>query len=392
MSFKFRFFFLPFLIIFLPLSADSRKTNKEIVNILKKSTVNVQIRNDDDELIGTGSGVIIKYENNIIYVLTNAHVVEDHDADGNPIDFPEQYAIYVVPEYSRWSQAEDAVQDLLVTDYLVWSGLDIAVLKVDLNELVTSEGKSVIGNSTLPDISPIKLGSTLNLSELDQVYAAGYPYVIGNQKEYLDIFITQSEINSFILEDGWDQTEGYSIVYRLGVQGGMSGGPVVNANGELIAINGISESSYSTSQGQGGSKKSWGLVFAAGYKFLDLLLGYTFDSAIDTVKDEVLVPERATYDYGIDIADFIILALIDEEDNLNPKSIFYSYLPKINKRLEDDLLSSWNQNEWIIPGYGNKEEYDKNQKELAIKLKEKGKSLDELSEVERRSILSPSLE
>ena len=53
------------------------------------------------------------------------------------------------------------------------------------------------------------------MKELDTIYSAGYPLIVGNDVEhYKDIFITKGEINAFITSDEGIETLGnYSIVY-----------------------------------------------------------------------------------------------------------------------------------------------------------------------------------
>ena len=210
---------------------------------------------------------------------------------------------------------------------MVWSSLDLAILILDYNN--PDGGIFNIDNpkeEDYVDFVPIKLSNSFDLTELDTIYTAGYPHVLGSGFSDIntpDIFITKAEINSFVTtEEGWRETDYYSIVFRGGVKSGASGGPLVNSRAELVGVNGLGESHYSVQE------KSFG--------------------------SEEIIPEHAVYDFALDINDFILLALLDDKYNNNPESIFFGYLPKIKKGHQNQLINSWNEGSWFLPGLGYK--------------------------------------
>jgi S1-C subfamily serine protease len=307
------------------------KSTKQIGDILKAATVYIEIRDgDDEELMWTGTGTVINKKGDKYYILTNGHVVnKEWNFIDEPVPFEEgEVYIIVFPHKSLISDSADVHPGYLISNYFYWIEMDLALLVVDY------DADSNIFNIDDPkkedyvEFIPLKIGSSLDMIELDSVYAAGYPIVLGNEKETYtpSIFITKGEINSFIDdEEGWESAVNYSIVFRAGLQGGMSGGPLVNSKGELIGINGLTEGAY----------------------------------AIESnIISEKIIPQKSIYDYAIMIEDFILTALLDDEFNNNPESIFYGYMPKIRNSQKKELLEDWDNNQYFLPGKGYKSDFE----------------------------------
>ena len=74
-----------------------------------------------------------------------------------------------------------------------------------------------------------------NLETGEPVYAAGFPYDIntGNSNQF------RFSAGKFSLRAPQRLREGYQFGYTSRVRKGMSGGPVFNSNGQVIAINGV---------------------------------------------------------------------------------------------------------------------------------------------------------
>ena len=107
----------------------------------------------------------------------------------------------------------------------------------------------------------------------------------------------------------------------------MSGGPVVNSSGELIAINGLTETAYTLKEAAfKKTQKTSTFVPRVFSFFIGLLIDDSIDHARDSNK-QIYIPEKSVYDYGIMIEDIIAEALLDNEYNNNPNSTFYNYLP-----------------------------------------------------------------
>ena len=142
----------------------------------------------------TGSGILYQRQGNAYFVLTNYHVVED----------PGSYEIQIGNNRYGVEFAERAM------------GLDLARLRFTSNQ---HYGVARLNNS------PLTVG--------DEVYAAGYP---GNQPvlETYNYRCVPGQINS-LLDRGSD---GYTMEYSNQAVRGMSGGPVLDAEGRVVGVNG----------------------------------------------------------------------------------------------------------------------------------------------------------
>lgn len=166
----------------------------EVNNIAKQITVLIQSKKPR-----YGSGVIIKKDGNTYTVLTAAHVVEVKD----------NYEI-IAPNGRRYSINYSSVKQL--------PGVDLAVVEFSSNQ----------------NYNIAKIGNSDSSSEGTTAYVAGFPaptFAI-NQSIYTfsDGRITANA--SKPLRDG------YALVYSNNTSEGMSGGAVLNENGELIGVHG----------------------------------------------------------------------------------------------------------------------------------------------------------
>jgi serine protease Do len=165
---------------------------------------------------GSGSGVIIKHEGENYIVLTNHHVVTDSPEDGFEI-LTSDGRIYPAQQLS---QIDDKT-------------LDLALVK-----FTSPQHYQVVD---FPESTVISDGET--------VYVSGFPawnFIIDGSK------ITKLEetrnwgVGAFQLKTGTIKMQltktlpgGYQLGYTNDVFQGMSGGPVLNQQGELIGINGL---------------------------------------------------------------------------------------------------------------------------------------------------------
>lgn len=145
-----------------------------------------------------GSGVIVKREGNDYTVLTNWHVVDD---SGN----------YVIKTADGKRHRVNSRRKL--------PGLDLAVLDF----------------SSRRRYRVAELGNSENVSRNQSVYVSGWlnPIPGINQRSYQFI---EGKITSLLQqpEDG-----GYALVYsNIGTYRGMSGGPLLNEQGQVVGING----------------------------------------------------------------------------------------------------------------------------------------------------------
>jgi tetratricopeptide (TPR) repeat protein len=176
------------------------KNNQQIDKIAEKITVLI----DSPE---PGSGVIIKKEGNTYTVLTAFHVVKNRNF---------QYAI-VTLDGQRYSLNYQTVKQLS-------NKIDLAVLQFT--------------SSKIYEVA--KLGNSDILERRTNVYVAGFPKATANVKlSFYDCRDGQVIANaSQVTVDN-----GYNLIYDNPTLSGMSGGAVLNDQGEVIAIHGQGEGS-----------------------------------------------------------------------------------------------------------------------------------------------------
>ncbi len=146
-----------------------------------------------------GSGVLIKKKGNIYTVLTNHHIVQD-----NAIS-------QVVTPDGKSHEAK-----LLSIDF---QDKDLALL-----EFQSTENYQI---ASLSNLANTNIGN--------QVFSAGFPF--GDNGTYNRDFAFKLGRISLVLPQPF--RGGYRVGYINDVEKGMSGGPVLNSQGKVIAINGI---------------------------------------------------------------------------------------------------------------------------------------------------------
>lgn len=153
---------------------------------------------------GVGSGVIVSEDG---YILTNSHVVSDGQAENINVVFPNKETV----------EAK-----------LLWNdpSLDLAVLKVDKKGL-----------------KPIEIGDSDSIKVGDKAIAIGNPLGLDLQSTLTSGYISGLDrsitLKSGVTMDGIIQTD-------AAINGGNSGGALLNAKGQLIGIN-----TAKTSTGEG---------------------------------------------------------------------------------------------------------------------------------------------
>jgi len=361
MSYLNNFAIILMFFIALPLSSISSIPNSKIIQILMKSTVSILIedkRQDSTKPNDTqvksvkkwGSGVVIKkIDENLYYVLTTSHLLQETSLITFTSSFPflifnettsikGKYDVYVggAPELKN-----SANYRFRVTAWIDMPFLDLSVLKLDMRDIVNQK-KEKIDSNKLPKFQPIKFEDQRFLKKLDKIYGAGYPVMPGNRGLIRDLFITSSEINSSLRNSNSTKDLGsYTMVYRLGVKGGMSGGPVINEDGRLVGINGLTEKGIHTQQA---SSLGWMGAWVASF-FLEEQIEKTLESEQNY--------QEGKYDYGVNIHDFVLLALYDSTHNLNKKSKFSNYLPNIDSSFKSSIKKRWSDGTWFFPHLGN---------------------------------------
>jgi hypothetical protein len=190
---KFRSCWLIFTLIGLSLtSCSQQKSSQEIAETVKNSIVLISYQNES----GHGTGFIVPGPAGVCTVLTARHVVE-----GRSLNL----------------QTND--QKLHKTKSIQASpNLDLAVVTF------LSAGEKCPYPS-------LNLGDSDRVKETDQIYISGFPDRVGGGKL----------VRQFVrgLVSGLDVLEqGYGISYDASTFGGMSGGPVLDTSGKVVAVHG----------------------------------------------------------------------------------------------------------------------------------------------------------
>lgn len=157
-----------------------------------------------------GSGILIKNQGQVYTVVTNAHVLRA----GKPP--------YQIQTNNGRLYSATPVKKLNVV-----SPHSTSLQKADL---------ALLQFQSVDQSYPLAaLGSTSKLKKGNEVYAAGFP---GDTQANTDKgFVIKSGRVSLVLNKALEG--GYQIAYTNDIQKGMSGGPVLNHAGEVIAINGM---------------------------------------------------------------------------------------------------------------------------------------------------------
>ncbi len=149
-----------------------------------------------------GSGILIQKQGQLYTVLTNAHVLRL--GDSYRIETPEGEIYSGTPVFSKGNT--------------LFNGNDLALLQF----------------RSANNYNIATLGNSANLTLGAETFAAGFP-ADGNQSQDKGFVFTTGKV-SFLLPQPF--LDGYQVGYTNDIFKGMSGGPVLNYYGEVIAING----------------------------------------------------------------------------------------------------------------------------------------------------------
>ncbi|MGH1397549.1 MAG: tetratricopeptide repeat-containing S1 family peptidase, partial [Trichormus sp.] len=148
----------------------------------------------------TGSGIILKKNNQVYTVITNRHVLEAS----------------IPPKI----QTEDGkIYPANVVKGVNFQGKDLALLQFRTNANYR--------------VAP--LGNLATVTVNEPIYAAGFPSE--NQGSKSQGFVFKAGQVLLVQERAFK--EGYQIGYNNEIEKGMSGGPILNRRGQVIGINGI---------------------------------------------------------------------------------------------------------------------------------------------------------
>jgi len=171
----------------------------DMVKQVNDSVVGIAVYGQN-QMSGSGSGVVYKVEGNTVYVITNHHVISDASS------------IAIVFENEESVEAE-----LLGSDQFN----DIAVLKATVDF----------------DVSPIKIGDSDLLEKGETVLAIGSPLGIQNAGTVTQGIVSAVDRTvSVNLSDSGQEWDMSVIQTDAAINPGNSGGAFVNAVGELVGI------------------------------------------------------------------------------------------------------------------------------------------------------------
>jgi S1-C subfamily serine protease len=183
----------------LPSGLQLKPALAQDVNRIRQSatdtTVFVQSKNRPDVF---GSGVVVSQIGRTVTILTAKHVVALND----------DYTVTVAGQ--KYSILNQRVQPL--------ARVDLAVLQLETDQTIPVANV----NTTIP-------------KELDRIFVAGFPKPTASVPT-IEFTISPGDVSTLI--DPNQAREGYFLRYTARTRLGMSGGPVLNDRGQLIAIHG----------------------------------------------------------------------------------------------------------------------------------------------------------
>jgi S1-C subfamily serine protease len=198
-------------------------TNNELQEIAKNITVKFRwseaLTATDNAIFGGGSGVIIKMitqaNQNVYYVITNHHVVQDDTyvywilPDGDRIDQPDRYSADIIDSKSRPD--------------------DVALVSFQLESIQD------------PDYQTAVLGYSENLPNSTCAYVAGFPAAPNSAEEWkvVAVQIIAENLQNLTNDPGpfsYSPLSYAPINPERNAEKGMSGGSILNSFGQLIGI------------------------------------------------------------------------------------------------------------------------------------------------------------
>lgn len=198
-------------------SKEVTVTDKGIADAVEKlydATVIVKVGQNKEQLSGWGSGFVYKTDSKYGYILTNHHVIEDIN--------------YVKIVYTDESSVEGTI---VGSDKYV----DVAVIKVPVDSVkeVAEIGKS----------EDLRLGDT--------VFTVGTPVSMNYSFTVTrGILSGKNRLCEMTSENGQYSNDSWYInllQMDATINGGNSGGPLANSNGEVVGINNSKLTSYYSS-------------------------------------------------------------------------------------------------------------------------------------------------
>jgi tetratricopeptide (TPR) repeat protein len=255
------------------------KSAVEVGRIAKAITVEIKAIGSTD----IGSGILLQRQGDVYTVLTSGHVANKSAA------------------FTLKTADGQVHQAIAGSIRLAGNNIDLGVMKFRSNN-----------NYTLA-----KIGTSNPLEELSSIYVAGFPertYAVDSGT----INITKGEV---IGKANQGDSLGYSLIYSNTTFRGMSGGPVLNEAGELVAIHGKGDRDGKKGEGEK-LGRNLGIVIER-FGNVAIAMGIQLDQQISNLPQNQSLNASDYYlrgeskyenqDYGGALADY------DQAIILNPK-------------------------------------------------------------------------
>ena len=208
---------------------------------------------------GAGSGIIISKSDDELMILTNNHVVEDANELSVQFINEKSYDAKVVGTSER---------------------KDIAVISVSLND-IDSETLNEIKIATMGNSSELKVGNGI--------------IAIGNALGYGQS-VTTGVVSALDREVSIDNYTNKMIQIDAAINGGNSGGALLNSKGEVIGINSAKYSSSSTSSSTSIEGMGFAIPISDVSELITTLMNGENDEAVTLgIKGYIISDERSNY-------------------------------------------------------------------------------------------------
>ena len=229
--------------------------------------------NDKQYTEGAGSGIIISQTDNELLILTNNHVVEGAD----------ELSVQFVNEKT----ADATIKGTS-------SRKDVAVISVKLSDL-DSETKESIKIATIGDSDKLKVGNGI--------------IAIGNALGYGQS-VTTGVVSALNREVQIDNQTAKMIQIDAAINGGNSGGALLNSAGEVVGIN---SAKYSSSSSSSSTASIEGMGFAIPISDVKELIETLMNGEEDTADASIgiqgyIISEDNQYNYP---AGFYIMSIVE---------------------------------------------------------------------------------
>ncbi|WP_295617298.1 serine protease [Chamaesiphon sp. GL140_3_metabinner_50] len=203
----------------------------QIDRVAKKISVRIEAYNNKGEFTEHGSGVLVSRQKNVYTLLTADHVLHYRAKDGSKqLDGKIKSTRFkiVTADGNKYSIEPNSIRRQSV--------LDLATFKISSNK--SYQLASIAATDRV----------AYSFSDRDWTFVAGYPDPTKfNRKPEQWLWYTSvgsyftREQNFFATKNNNSSTAGYELVYNNLTYGGMSGGAVLNSQGQLIGIHGRQE-------------------------------------------------------------------------------------------------------------------------------------------------------